>query len=137
MSVLTTALALALSFSAADAPAEAAKPYSIDLGGTTQQVKVGADGKLALHIIPAKGYKVSREAPLKIALAAEGLELSKAKLGHKDADGEKNTDPKFAVAFTAPKQGEQSIDAKATFFICNENLCERKTEKLKVSVLVD
>lgn len=137
MSALTTALALGLALSAADAKLEDAKTYAIDLTGTTQQVKAGAEGTLSLHIKPAKGFKISREAPLKISLSAAGLELAKQKLGHADADGKTNEDPKFAVAFAAKTAGEQAIEAKAVFFICNENLCERKTENLEVAIHVD
>lgn len=113
------------------------KPYSIETRGTTSQVKTGADGQLQLVIKPATGYKISREAPLKIKLASDGCDLAKSALGQKDAHDDKSTSPKFAVSFKGKTAGAQTIDAKATFFVCNENLCERKTESVKVAVQVD
>jgi len=87
---LTTALALSLSFAAEatnkDFPD---KPYTLKTQGTTTQVKTGAKGEYALQIIPAKGFKVSREAPMKIKLKSSGLTLEKSKLGQKDVSEKK------------------------------------------------
>jgi hypothetical protein len=134
---LTTALALSLSFAAEatnkDFPD---KPYTLKTQGTTTQVKTGAKGEYALQIIPAKGFKVSREAPMKIKLKSSGLTLEKSKLGQKDVSEKKGESVSFQVGFDAPKTGGQSVDAKAVFFICNENICQRKVEKLKVAVNV-
>ena len=134
---LTTALALTLSFSAeASAKDFPDKPYTLKTQGTTTQVKAGKTGQFALQIIPAKGFKVSREAPMKIKLKSSGLKLEKSKLGQKDAHDKKSTSPQFSVGFQAPSSGGQSVDANAVFFICNENICQRKLEKLKVAISV-
>jgi len=131
--IATLALGLALSAS----PKADEKFYSVETAGTTAKLKVGADGKLKLHIKPAKGYKISREAPLKIKLAAAGVKLKKDALGQKDATDEKSEAPAFEVGFAALSAGDQGIEADASFFLCNETICEKKTEKLKVAVKVD
>ena len=113
---------------------EAKKNYAIDTSGTTTVVKPGTDGTLKLQIKPASGYKVSAEAPLKIALSSEQVKLSKEKLGHKDATEKEAEAPTFTVPFSASKNGKGTISADAMFFICSETICERKTEKLTVAV---
>ena len=134
---LTTALALSLSFAAETSTKDFPdKPYTLKTKGTTTQVKKGAKGAYALQIIPAKGFKVSREAPMKIKLKSSGLKLEKSKLGQKDVHDKKSTDVSFQVGFDAPKTGGQSVDANAVFFICNENICQRKVEKVKVAISV-
>lgn len=134
---LTTALVLNLGFCAQPSPKEFdEKPYTLKTKGTTTELANGKSGQFALQIIPAKGYKVSREAPMKIKLSSEGLNLSKKSLGQKDAQNRKSTSPKFKVAFDTVKAGVQSIAANAVFFICTEEICQRKVEKIKVAVNV-
>ena len=126
--------ALALTFVFASTASAEDKKYSIDVSGTTTDVKNGQGGVLKLHIKPADGHYISPEAPLKIALKAEQLKLSKEQLTFKDAEDQKAKAPKFTVDFKADKGGKTNIDADAVFFLCNENLCERKTEKVTVAV---
>ena len=112
------------------------KNYTIDISQTTKEVKTGQNGVLYLQIVPEQGFKVSAEAPLKINLAAEGLKLHKTKLGHEDAKDKKSTSPEFGVKFAAAEEGERAIDVDATFFVCDEKICERKTEKITVAIAV-
>jgi len=135
MSVLAL-LALGLTL-AGEAKAESSKPYTIDTRGTSTQVVRGKSGVLKLQIVPAKGYKVSAEAPLKISLSADGLSLTKAQLGHADQEDPKSTAPRFEVGFGANESGKRKIEAEAMFFVCSEELCEKRTEKLSVAVDVD
>ena len=119
------------------ATAEAAdKKYSIDLSKTTKQVKPSEKGMFYMHIKPAEGYKVSKEAPLKIKLTSPALDLHKKKLSVKDAKDAKAKGAEFGVKFVASKEGDTSIEVDATFFVCDENICERKKEKLTVPVSV-
>lgn len=119
---------------AKDEGGEAKKNYAIDTSGTTTVVKPGTDGTLKLQIKPADGYKVSAEAPLKIALSSDQVKLAKEQLGHKDAAEKEAPAPTFTVPFSASKNGKGTISADAMFFICSETICERKTEKLTVAV---
>ena len=133
--IATTLLALALTF-AGDAKEQAPKNYQLDLQGTSKEVQAGKPGKLELKIKAAPGYHVSAEAPLKIALAAEGLKLDKSALGHDDAKDKKSEAPEFSVGFSAAEKGDKSIAIDAVFFVCSEKICERKTEKLSVPIAV-
>lgn len=112
------------------------KKYTLDLSKTTNEVKAGGEGYFHLAIKASEGFKVSAEAPLRIKLASPGLKLHKKKLGHKDAKDAKSTSPEFEVRFGADAAGEQSIDVDATFFVCDDKICERKNEKLTVAVAV-
>jgi hypothetical protein len=112
------------------------KNYTIDLSQTTKEVKSGQSGYLHLQIVPADGFKVSAEAPLRINLASEGLKLHKTKLGHEDAKDKKSTSPEFGVRFGTAEEGDNAIAVDATFFVCDERICERKQEKLTVAINV-
>lgn len=130
------ALLLGLALSATPVADDAAKKYEISFDGTTKDVKKGAKGTFSMSIKPAEGYKVSNEAPLKIKLDSKGLALAKKTLKTKDAKEKWEKSPAFAVDFSADAAGAQTIDVKATFFVCDVKICERKTEKLSVPVSV-
>ena len=129
---MSAAALLFIGFAAVASP----KNYTIDLSQTTKEVKPGQNGTLYLQIVPADGFKVSPDAPLKINLAAQGLKLHKTQLGHEDAKDKKSISPEFGVRFAASEQGDKSIDVDATFFVCDEKICERKQEKLTVAINV-
>lgn len=131
-----TAALLALTLASADNNAAPAKNYTIDFAGTSKEVQAGKKGELKLLIKAVEGYKVSSEAPLKIGLDAPGLELSKKQLGHDDKKDKKSEAPEFTVAFGAGTAGDKAIAVDAMFFVCNDKVCERKTEKVTVPVSV-
>jgi hypothetical protein len=131
-----TALVLALSLSVGAEDAAPAKNYTMSFDGTTKELQPNKKGELKLAIKAAAGYHVSAEAPLKIGLEAAGLELAKTKLGHDDAKDKKSEAPEFAVAFGAGAAGDKAIVVDAVFFVCNEKICERKTEKVTLAVAV-
>ena len=112
------------------------KKYEIDVSETSRQVAKGDRGTFQLRIRAKPGFKVSQEAPLKIALKSEGLALKKKLLKAKDARNKEWTSPEFAVGFSADESGDQNIDVDAVFFVCDERICERKKEKLSVAVSV-
>jgi hypothetical protein len=128
-------LALGLSFSGSQ-DQSGAKNYTFDVSQTSKEVQAGKSGNFKLTIKPADGFHVSPDAPLKIGLEASGLDLSKKALGHDDAKDKKSFAPEFEVKFAAVEAGSKSITVDAMFFVCNEKLCERKTEKVSVPVAV-
>ncbi len=131
------ALALVLGIAVLGSPADqTTKKYTLDLSQTTKEVKTGQSGLLYLHIVPEPGYHVSPEAPLKINLTADGLKLHKTQLGHDDAKDKKSEAPEFGVKFATKEQGDKSIAVDATFFVCDEKICERRQEKLTVAINV-
>lgn len=116
--------------------AKAERNYSFDFAGTTKELKKGSGGDLVVKIQPKEGYKISSEAPLKIELSSKGLELKKRALGRDDAEDKKSPAPKLRTSFTGGADGQQQIEGKAHFFVCNDELCERKNERFTVVVNV-
>lgn len=110
--------------------------FTVDVSKTTKAVKTGKEGQFILQIKAAPGYKVSKDAPLKIKLASEGVALSKARLKAKDATKKEFTSPTFKVPFEGKAPGDTSIAMDATFFVCDVQICERKTAKVSVPVSV-
>ncbi|MEW5740798.1 MAG: hypothetical protein AB1938_17855 [Myxococcota bacterium] len=115
--------------------------YDVTTEGTSTQVKAGEKGKVAIAIKTKEGAHVSDEAPLKIELSSKEAKLDKQKLAYADSlakkgEGEKSPpDPRFEVAFTAPK-GKATVEAKLTFFICTDKICARQTKSLSLPVEV-
>lgn len=112
------------------------KKYTLDLSKTTAELKAGSAGQFWLQIQAAEGYKVSTEAPLKIALSSEGLKLHKTSLSATDAKDQKATSPEFGVKFGAEQAGERKIEVEATFFVCDAKICERQKDKVTALVNV-
>jgi hypothetical protein len=132
----TTLLTVALALSAQAKDGAAPKKYALDTTGTSREVPQGKPGTFRLAFKVDEGFYISPEAPLKIGLTADKLSLEKKQLAHADAKDQKAKAPEFFVGFTAPEKGDTSIAVDAVFFLCNESLCERKTEKLSVPVSV-
>lgn len=117
--------------------ADDAKAYAIDTQGTTTALKPGASGQLKLAIKPAAGHYVSPDAPLKIALSSEpAVSVDKATIARGDLDDPKAKSPSFKVGLKGASAGDAKVTADVQFFLCNEKICERKTEKVVVAVSV-
>ena len=117
---------------------EAARSYRVETGGTTGALAKGATGKLVLAIVPLSGTHVHPEAPLEIALTATaGVALSKAVLGHADAQARKDPKaeaPRFEVPFTATAAGAQELRARLDFYICSDRWCVKHTRDVAVAI---
>lgn len=133
----TTLFTVALALSA-QTPNGAApkKTYTLDTSGTSREVQAGKPGTFRLTFKVDEGFYISPEAPLKIGLTAEKIALEKKQLAHADAKDKTAKAPDFSVPFTTAEKCDTSIAVDAVFFLCNEKLCERKTEKLSVPVSV-
>jgi hypothetical protein len=116
--------------------------YDVTTDGSTTRLKAGETGKVIISIKALNGAHVSDEAPLKIELSSKQSKLTKEKLTLADSlnvkkDGEKNyPDPRFEVPFTPSAQGNTTVEARMTFFICTEKLCSRQTRHLTFPVEV-
>jgi hypothetical protein len=135
--MLTAALfVLSLAVAAEGNTPAPAKNYTLTFEGTTKELQANKKGELKMCIKATEGYHVSAEAPLKIALESQGVDLAKKQLGRADAKDKKSEAPEFAVSFGAGTAGDKSIVVDASFFVCNEKICEKKTEKVSVAVAV-
>ncbi len=126
-------LFLGLTFTSAQAEG---KRYTLDLSKTSKAVKSGASGRFHLKIAAGEGFKVSPEAPLKIGLAGDELKLAKRSLRHEDAKDPTSGSPEFEVAFKAQAAGTHALVVDVSFFVCDDKLCERQSEKVTVPIEV-
>ncbi len=134
--VVVMGAALAVGQPKVSPPTQKGDKFSIDASKTTQTLKKGDKGQFVLEILASPGFKVSQDAPLKVKLASDGLALTKTSLKAKDAKPRKFTSPTFKVPFTARSPGQTSIAMNAMFFVCDVEICERKTAQLSVPVSV-
>lgn len=140
MSVLLSAwIAASLLTSAGEA--KATPKYQLDFAGSSQVLKIGQPGKLALKIHAAPGFRISTDAPLKIKLSAPALKLGKQLLKQRDsrakpAKGQKYATPTFEVKMEGQQAGPAEVAVDARFFVCDDKICERTRarQQLKVEV---
>ena len=111
-----------------------AAKYSVKVSAPKAAVGKAAKAQLAIDV--AQGSHVSPDAPLKILLKSDGLELTKAKLGHADAVTGDAPSPRFEIPFVAKKKGAQHNTADATFIVCTQQLCEREHQNIDIPVNV-
>ena len=133
--VLAAALASLGAVCADAAEPDAASLYELSAAGTPARVKAGGKGTFTLEIRPRGEAHVSEEAPLKVELTGKNVKLARDKLVRADAVSPRS--PRFEVPFTGESAGAGSVEVKATFFICTENLCARQQKVLSVPVAVD
>lgn len=134
--MLLSAGAVAIGLLASPALADEAKAYAVETTGTTTALKPGAAGQFKLAIKPAAGHYVSPDAPLKITLAAETVSVDKTAIARADLDDPKAKSPSLKVGMKSAAAGEGKVTADVSFFLCNEKICEKKTEKVVVAVSV-
>jgi hypothetical protein len=132
--VYAAAAAFALGLAATPAARADEKSYTLVTDGSSSSVKVGADGKFALHIKPAAGYHVNKEGPFKIVLSGDRVKPALDRLERKHAKDGNVESPRFEVALKGVEAGAGKLQADATFVICSETVCERRVEKLALAV---
>ena len=117
------------------APKEAEPEYRFLLEGTSEAIELGSFGAVRITVAPRSDKKLNLKSPLRIELEAEGLVLDKAQLGAADAiEAERRVS--FETRFEGTREGPTQLKVQATFFICDERVCERRTESRTVAVTV-
>lgn len=120
------------------APAAHAKnKYTLEVKSDPAEVKQGAKATYEITITPAEGYVLKVETPFKATLkSSDGLTLEKTKFSAKDFADPKAPSKSVKTAFSASKAGPAEIQADVTFFICNDQLCERFQAEPKLTLSV-
>lgn len=91
----------------------------------------GGSGTVRVKVLPKKGWKMNKEFPTKLKVAApEGVTVSKAKQTVKDAERFEDKGATFAVQFTADSAGKKSFTADFKFAVCTDATCDPKRQKL-------
>lgn len=94
------------------------------------EVKNGAKGTVTVTVIPADGWKMNKDFPTKLTVAApDGVDVSKLKQKVPDAVEFRDGKAVFAVEFTPSSSGSKAFSAKFKFAVCTPSTCDpKKTE---------
>lgn len=112
--------------------------YELDVSGTVTKLKVGASGTYSLVIKPKNGKKVHPDAPLEVTFKEpKGVKPAKGKLGRGDVADKSAKAPEVKTTLTAEKAGTHSLDASVSFFLCTDAWCQRMTDRVSVSIVVE
>jgi hypothetical protein len=130
-------LALTAFFSLALLPSQrgfAADP-SYDVSKTDASLAAGGKGKASVTITAKNGWHLNAEAPLTLKLApAPGVTVDKEKLVRADLAMSTPASARFDVGVTSGENGKKSVQAEASFVLCQEDSCRPVKEKLSFEV---
>ena len=129
--------ALTAFFSLALLPSQrsfAADP-SYDVSKTDVSLAAGGKGKASVTITAKNGWHLNAEAPLTLKLApAPGVTVEKEKLARADLAMSTPATARFEVGVTSGESGKKSVQAEASFVLCQEDSCRPVKEKLSFDV---
>jgi DsbC/DsbD-like thiol-disulfide interchange protein len=98
---------------------------------------VGVKGKTSVTIAAKPGWHVNEEAPLTMKLIPDsGIAVDKAKLTRSDLAAQSKEMARFDVAFTPSEPGKKTINAEASFVMCQATTCMPVKEKIALAVEV-
>jgi hypothetical protein len=134
MSCRAPLLALALSsLTLVATPVLAEDLYEVKAPGA--KATVGAKATATVVLTSKNGWHVNDQAPVTLKLSpGTGLEVEKTRLVRKDLVESTQDKARFDVGFTATEPGKKTIDAEASFVICQETACKPVREKVVVAV---
>jgi hypothetical protein len=131
----TLALLAAAGLTILGRPAQAEKLHEVI--APPAQGRVGAQGRTAVTLTGKNGWHLNEQAPVTLKLTpSPGIAVEKAKLGRKDLVEDTKDKARFDIPFTAQKAGRQSIEAEASFVVCQEAACKPIKEKVTLAIEV-
>ncbi len=99
------------------------------------QGRVGAKGRTVVTLTGKNGWHLNEAAPVTLKLTpSAGLAVDKPKLGRKDLVEDTKDRARFDIPFLAQKPGRQTIEAEASFVVCQEAACKPVKEKVTLAV---
>jgi hypothetical protein len=111
--------------------------YSVHTSGTTSEIEVGKPGTFSLVIHPKNGTKIHPQAPLEVKVnVPSGMRVDKGKLGRGDMHDKEAASPDLRTALHGEKDGQYSIEADVSFFLCTDEWCQRMTDRVSIPVRV-
>jgi hypothetical protein len=106
-----------------------------DVSTTPAKAAVGAPGKARVVLSAKNGWKLNEQAPVSLKVTPPaGIAVDKPRLGRKDLAESGKDKAAFDVGFTAAEAGSKSIDAEASFVICQASACKQVKEKVTMNV---
>lgn len=103
-------------------------------------LEVGGSVELRLGISPAKGYRVDKNAPVRIELrqAKEtGVSIKKSQLRRRDAVDAQSGAPHFLLPIVGGKAGRESLAVAYRFWLCRAKICRPIRGEASITLIVD
>jgi hypothetical protein len=117
----------------AGTPARAADTHEVK--APASQAVVGAAGTASLTIEGKNGWHLNKDFPIGLKLVAPvGVTLDKPKQTKKDLKEHTDQRARFDVGFTAAAAGKQSVEAVASFAVCQDSACKPVQEKVTLAL---
>jgi len=128
-------LAAGLLASALGTATQARADETYEIKKADVKATVGAKGTTSLTIAAKTGWHVNEEAPVSLKLLPDpGISVDKPKLSRADLAQSTKDLARFDVAFTASEPGKKTINAEASFVMCQASTCKPVREKLAFAV---
>jgi hypothetical protein len=101
------------------------------------QGKVGATGRTMVTLTGKNGWHLNEQAPVTLKLTpSAGISVEKPKMNRKDLVEDTKDRARFDIAFTPAEAGRKTIEAEASFVVCQEAACKPVKEKVTLAVVV-
>jgi DsbC/DsbD-like thiol-disulfide interchange protein len=134
--VAAFSVALAGLVASAPRPTRAADANNYEVTSVVPKASAGVKVTASVIIASTNGWHLNEEAPMTVKLSpGAGVTVEKSKLGRADAAEKTKDKARFDVPFTAGESGAKTIDAEASFVICQETAC--KPVKAKLALAID
>jgi len=130
-------LALTALFSLAllPSPRGFAADQSYDVSKSDASLAAGGKGKASVTITAKNGWHLNAEAPLTLKLApTPGVTADKEKLARADLAMSTPATARFEVGVTSGESGKKTVQAEASFVLCQEDSCRPVKEKISFDV---
>jgi hypothetical protein len=103
-----------------------------------ERVEVALGGSAAVEIAIAvdRGLRISKDAPVIVDLAMDGVSTKKRRLGRPDAVDPEADAPRFAVAIKADTAGEHVVKIRVRLWLCGGKVCRPLDVKRQTTVVV-
>lgn len=100
-------------------------------------IELGGAGAVSVALVPAPGYRVSAEAPARLAVeAGDGLGLPRRRYLRKDAADPAADAPRFDVKVRAKVAGDHALTVEARFWLCAAKTCRPVVARRSATVRV-
>jgi hypothetical protein len=118
-----------------DDPRFHVKPEEATLTVGSAEGAAGTEATAAIKVVPAAGYHVSQEFPMKLTLTPPaGVKLAKTELAKADADQFTEQVLALSVKATADKPGSYEIKGCFKVGVCDKDSCHPKKQPITITV---
>lgn len=121
---------------AAKGAADPAPDCQVEVEGPASAA-VGEASQARVTLRPTGAFEVNQEAPMEVAVRSDGLSTSKASYGVDDASVLAPREIQMSVPFTPTHSGEQTLEVKAHFGLCDGQACALCRKKAHLRTVVN